>query len=65
MKHVIKLGVNRYLHLDSYRESNVSHHVGQAVCALMVVCIAAVTAGALVGVDIFNPNSQTTQHETR
>jgi hypothetical protein len=64
MKHIVKVDKGRYVHLDSYGESNVSHYVGQVLCAIVVLAIAAITAGALVGVDISNPNPATI-HESR
>lgn len=60
MKQVVKLDKGRYVHLDSYGESNLSHRIGQALCAIVVLCIAAITAGAMVGVDITNPSPQPT-----
>lgn len=54
MKHVVKLTNNRYLHLDSYGESNWSHRFGQVLCAVIVLSIASITAGAIVGIDITN-----------
>jgi hypothetical protein len=65
MKHVVKLKDKEYIHLDSYGESNVSHRVGQALCVTVVMIIAALTAGAILGVDISNPSPVQTQHETR
>ena len=65
MKHIIKLGVNRYLHLDSYGESFVPQRVGQILCAIVVVSMAANTTGALLGVDVSNPSPVPTQYETR
>ena len=65
MKHVVKLRDNEYVHLDSYGESNVSHRIGQALCVTVVMIIAALTAGAMLGVDISNPSPVPAQHETR
>jgi hypothetical protein len=53
MKHIIKLGVNKYIQLDSYetRETPLAN-----VCVgIIAVLIAALTIGAMVGVDITNP----------
>lgn len=62
MKHIIKLGVNRYIHLDSYetRETPLAN-----VCVgIIAVLIAACTIGAMVGVDITNPAQPTNVHRT-
>ena len=51
MKEIIKLGVNRYVHLDSYgtqRETPVANFLVGIFC----VAIAAMTVGAALGVDI-------------
>ena len=65
MKQVVKLKGNRYVHLDSYGESHVSHRIGQALCAIVATAIAALTIGAMLGVDISNPSPLPAQHETR
>jgi hypothetical protein len=58
MKHTYRFGDKGYVQLDSYPE-NPKTHVGtfvvNTVISLMVFTIAAVTAGALAGVDITNP----------
>jgi hypothetical protein len=64
MKQIIRFGSNRYIHLDSYgeyRESTLS----KIVMTTYVLIIAAITAGAMVGIDITNINSTPTQHQTK
>ena len=64
MKHIIKLGNNRYIHLDiygEYRESPLS----KIVMTTLVIAIAAITAGAMVGIDITNINRTPTQHQAK
>ena len=64
MKQIIRLGSNRYIHLDSYggyRESTLS----KFVMTTFVLAIAAITAGAMVGIDITNINPIPTQHQTK
>lgn len=65
MKRIVRLDPNKYVHLDSYGESHVSHYVGQALCAIVVLAIASLTVGAMLGVDISNPSPVPTQHEPR
>ena len=55
MRHTTKLGRNRYIRLDSYGESNETRRFN-FFCALFVMAITVMTAGAMVGVDITDPN---------
>ena len=64
MKRIIYLGGNKFVHLDSYNASNETRIVN-VLSTLFVIAIAAMTAGAMLGVDITQFNSQQTQHETR
>lgn len=57
MKHTTKLGRNRYIRLDSYGESRETRRLN-ILCAMLVIAISAMTAGAMVGVDITNLNPQ-------
>lgn len=60
MKQIIKLGSNRYIHLDTYggyRETTLS----KIVMTTFVIAIAAITAGAMVGIDITNIQPPTQQ----
>jgi hypothetical protein len=64
MKQIIRLGNNRYIHLDTYgeyRESTLS----KIVMTTFVLAIAAITAGAMVGIDITNIQPMPTQHQTK
>lgn len=64
MKHIIKLGNNRYIHLDTYGEHRESP-LSKLVMTTFVLAIAAITAGAMVGIDITNIKSTPTQHQTK
>jgi hypothetical protein len=63
MKHITKLGNNRYIHLDSYGEYRSS--ISKLLMATFVLAIAAITAGAMVGIDITNIKTTPTQHQTK
>lgn len=54
MKHIVKLDLNKYVHLDSY--GSTSDFVGNVLVAIFVTAIAAITAGAMLGVDVSNPS---------
>jgi len=63
MKQIISLGNNRYIHLDTYggyRESPLS----KLVMTTLVLAIAGITAGAMVGIDSTKINPPT-QHQTK
>lgn len=64
MKHTTRLGRNRYIRLDSYGESRETRRFN-FLCALFVIAIAVMTAGAMVGVDITNLNPHTNHETTR
>jgi hypothetical protein len=64
MKQIIRLGSNRYIHLDSYGEYKETP-LAKFVMTTLVLAIAAITAGAMVGIDITNINSTPTQHQTK
>ena len=64
MKQIIRLGNNRYIHLDTYgeyRETTLS----KIVMTTIVIAIAGTTAAAMVGIDITNINHTPTQHQTK
>jgi hypothetical protein len=77
MKQIIKLGINRYIQLDTYSHQGdyMDNAVGKVFVALITLCIAAITAGAMLGYDVttFNlddatrylPKSHGTQVETQ
>ena len=63
MKDIIPLGNNRYIHLDlgeKYRSPFIKFLV-----PAFVIAIAAITASAIMGVDITNINSAPTQQQTK
>jgi hypothetical protein len=67
MKRIISLGRNRYIHLDSYGDRG-SSPVSNFLITLLVIALASMTAGALVGIDITNPtqfNNATTSRTDR
>ena len=64
MKHITKLGSNRYIHLDTYGEYRESP-LSKLVMTTFVIVIAAITAGAMVGIDITNIKPTPTQHQTK
>jgi beta-lactamase regulating signal transducer with metallopeptidase domain len=60
MKHIVKLGAKRYLHLDSYETHETP--LANITVGVLAVLIAALTMGALVGVDVTNPAQPTNVH---
>jgi beta-lactamase regulating signal transducer with metallopeptidase domain len=64
MKQIIHLGNKRHIHLDSYGEYKETP-LSKIVMTTFVLTIAAITAGAIVGIDITNINRTPTQHQTK
>ena len=64
MKRITKLGINRYIHLDTYGEYK-ELPLSKLVMTTFVIAIAAITAGAMVGIDITNIKPTPTQHQTK
>jgi len=64
MKQIIRLGSNRYIHLDSYGEYKETP-LSKFVMTTLVLAIAAITAGAMVGIDITKINSTPIQQQTK
>jgi hypothetical protein len=64
MKHITKLGSNRYIHLDTYGEYRESP-LSKLIMTTFVIAIAAITAGAMVGIDITNIKPTPTQHQAK
>jgi beta-lactamase regulating signal transducer with metallopeptidase domain len=60
MKHTVRLGPGRFVHLDSYKSYNETR-LSKIWVAALALFIAALTVGALVGMDITNPTP--TKHE--
>jgi hypothetical protein len=63
MKQIICFGNKRYIHLDSYGEYK-DTTLSKFVMTTLVLAIAAITAGAMVGIDITKINPPT-QHQTK
>jgi hypothetical protein len=69
MKKILKLGNNRYVHLDSYEERTPS--ALENFCIFLgVMTIGTIVAGAMLGFDITAPNNGSTggvpvQHSTQ
>lgn len=51
MKHIVKLDKGKYLHLDSYGERK-ELSLGNAFAWCMVIGIAIITTGAMLGTDV-------------
>ena len=64
MKRITKLGSNRYIHLDTYGGYNESP-LSKLAMTVIVLATAAITAGAMVGIDITNIKSTPTQQQTK
>ena len=64
MKHITKLGNNRYIHLDTYSEYRESP-LSKIVMTTFVIAIVTITAGAMVGIDITNIKSTPSQHQSK
>jgi hypothetical protein len=54
MKQIIKLGISRYIHLDTYNHQGdyMDNAVGKVFGVLITFCIAVITAGAMLGYDV-------------
>jgi hypothetical protein len=64
MKQIIPLGNNRYIHLDTYGKYKATT-LSKIVMTTYVIVIAAITAGAMVGIDITNIKPTPTQHQIK
>lgn len=62
MKHVVRLGQNKFIVLDSYDESS-KNRLGSIAIALLALLLATISGAALVGVDLTKINPQAT-HQT-
>lgn len=65
MKQIIKLGANKYVTLDSYGASHESQLREQAIVIFIGLLIAALTLGALVGMDITDPDQRIKQERIK
>lgn len=52
MKRIYSMGKGKYVHMDSYPENHETHPVTNFLMSLFVIATAAMTAGAMVGIDI-------------
>ena len=54
MKQIIKLGISKYIQLDTYNYQSdyMDNAIGKVFTSLVVICIAAITAGAMLGYDV-------------
>jgi len=62
MKQIIRLGINRYIHLDSYQRDvqelpSIVNIAGNCLAFVLVAAISAVTTAAMLGVDITAPSN--------
>lgn len=57
MKHIYRFGDKGYVHMDSYPENRETHPINLSnfIFSLIVAAIACITAGAMLGVDITDP----------
>ena len=57
MKHIYRFGEKGYVHLDSYPENHETNPISFSnfFLSLLIAAIACMTAGAIVGVDITDP----------
>jgi len=62
MKRIYSMGKNKFVHMDSYTESNETGPVHKFLVTLFTLGIAAMTAGAMVGIDVTSPFTPAT-HE--
>jgi hypothetical protein len=54
MKQIIKLGISKYIQLDTYNHQGdyMDNAVGKVFGVLITFCIATITAGAMLGYDV-------------
>ena len=62
MKTIYRMGKG-FVHLDSYPETHETRRWSYAI-ALLALLLAAITGGALVGVDITKPQPEVSHHIT-
>jgi hypothetical protein len=62
MKRLYSMGKNKYIHMDSYPESYETGPVFNFLATVFVIGVAAITAGAMFGIDVTSPFTPTT-HE--
>ena len=52
MKRIYSMGKGKYVHMDTYPEAHDTHPVTNFLMTLFVIGTAAMTAGAVVGIDV-------------
>lgn len=59
MKHIYRFKDRGYVHMDTYSKDHwiSGEFIANILMATFVISIAAMTAGAMVGIDITNPQS--------
>lgn len=57
MKHLYSMGRNKYIHMDSYPESNETRPVTKFLMTLFVLGVAITTAGGILGIDAISPST--------
>jgi hypothetical protein len=63
MKDIISLGNNRYIHMDL--DEKYLSPITKLFVSILAIAIAAITAGAIVGIDITNIQTAPTQQQTK
>ncbi len=57
MKRLYSMGRGKYIHMDSYPESYETRPVTNFLMTLFVIGTAAITTGAMLGIDITSPST--------
>lgn len=52
MKRIYSMGKNKYVQMDTYPEDHDTHPVTNFLLSLFVIGVAAMTTGAMLGIDI-------------
>lgn len=65
MKRIYSIGKGKYVHMDSYPENHETHPVTNFLMTLFVIGTAAMTAGAMLGIDITNLNGTSNAIQSR
>lgn len=64
MKHILRVGRGKFLQLDSYIVSHETRRDALVVAGITLM-IASLTAGALLGTDVTNPNQRINHERTK
>jgi len=65
MKRIYSMGKGKYVHMDSYYETHETHPVTGFLMTLLVIGMASMTVGAIVGIDITNLNGASNATQSR